>query len=172
MATARITPIKETTTELRTLLKTSIPMFQPRIRLLMVIKKYGANPVSKRALMEETGYSSDSVHNWRSLYAKGGIEALLTHKKIGFKKSIISKENHEKLAAKLKDPENGIQGYKELNEWVLAEFKTEISYNTLLKYCVRHFGSKVKVARKYHAQKDVTLENSFKKTSLKSAKKR
>jgi len=75
------------------------------------------------------------------------------------------------LEIKLKDPENGIRGYKELQDWVLSEFKSEIRYNTLLKYCVKNFGSKVKVARKYHAKKDNELVTTFKKTSRKPAKK-
>lgn len=163
--------VKESTQELRSLLKSSIPFLQPRIKLLLTMKKYGDKPVSKRELMEQTGLCSYSVHKWRTMYNTGGIDNLLTHNKKGFKKSKFTSEQHEKLEAKLKDPENGIRGYKELQEWVLEEFKNDVSYNTLLKYCIKNFGSKVKVARKYHAKKDDELVSTFKKTSIKPVKK-
>lgn len=163
--------VKESTQELRSLLKSSIPFLQPRIKLLLTMKKYGNKPVSKRELMEQTGLCSYSVHKWRTMYNTGGIDNLLTHNKKGFKKSKFTSEQHEKLEAKLKDPENGIRGYKELQEWVLEEFKNDVSYNTLLKYCIKNFGSKVKVARKYHAKKDDELVSTFKKTSIKPVKK-
>jgi hypothetical protein len=163
--------VKESTQELRSLLKSSIPFLQPRIKLLLTMKKYGDKPVSKRELMEQTGLCSYSVHKWRTMYNIGGIDNLLTHNKKGFKKSKFTSEQHEKLEAKLKDPENGIRGYKELQEWVLEEFKNDVSYNTLLKYCIKNFGSKVKVARKYHAKKDDELVSTFKKTSIKPVKK-
>jgi hypothetical protein len=131
MSHALSVPVKESNQELRSLLKSSIPFFQHRIKFLLVLKKYGDNPVSKRVLMEESGYCSDSVQKWRSIYASQGIKGLLTHNKVGFKQSIISKQTHAQLEAKLKDPENGIQGYKELNEWILKECNTEISGSTI-----------------------------------------
>jgi transposase len=171
MSNALTTPVKESLQELRLILKSCIPFLQPRIKLLLVLKKYDSKPVSKRELMEQTGLCSYSVHKWRTLYSNGGLVNLLTHNKTGFKPSKITAEQHKKLEAKLKDPENGIRGYKELQQWVLKEFGNQIPYNTLLKYCIKNFGSKVKVARKYHAKKDNELVNTFKKTSLKPLKK-
>jgi hypothetical protein len=171
MANALIIPVKETNQELRLILKSSIPFLQPRIKLLLVMKKYDDKPVSKRELMNQTGLCSYSVHKWRTMYMIGGIESLLKHNKKGFKPSKLTAEDHVKLEAKLHDPENGIRGYKELQQWVLKEFKNQISYNTLLKYCIKNFGSKVKVARKYHAKKDNEQVATFKKTSLKPVKK-
>jgi hypothetical protein len=171
MSKALITPVKESIQELKIILRASIPFIQPRIKLLLVMKKLGNEPVSKRELMDQTGLCSYSVHKWRTLYLKGGIDNLLKHNKKGFKPSKLTSEQHKKLEIKLKDPENGIRGYKELQDWVLSEFKSEIRYNTLLKYCVKNFGSKVKVARKYHAKKDNELVTTFKKTSLKPARK-
>ena len=171
MAHALNIHIKESPQELRLLLKKSIPFLQPRIKLLLAMKRYENQPVSKRELMDQIGLCSYSVHTWRTLYKLGGIDNLLKHNKKGFKPSKLTAEQHQKLEAKLHDPENGIRGYKELQEWVLLEFKNQISYNTLLKYCVKNFGSKVKVARKYHAKKNDELVSTFKKTSLKPAKK-
>ena len=62
-------------------------------------------------------------------------------------------------------------GYVELLDWVENTFKKQIKYNTLLKYANREFGASVKVARKSHVNKDIEVVSTFKKTSLKSAKK-
>ncbi len=171
MSRALNIPIKESSQELRRLLKSSIPFLQPRIKLLIVMKKFGDEAVSKRELMDQTGLCSYSVHKWRTLYHSGCLESLLKHNKTGFRPSKLSLNDHVRLSLKLHNSENGIQGYKELKEWVEKEFKNQISYNTLYKYCVRHFGSKIKVARKYHAKKDEAAVDTFKKTSVKPVKK-
>jgi hypothetical protein len=46
-----------------------------------------------------------------------------------------------------------------------------MKYITLVKYTQRHFGSKIKVARKGHVKKNDTEVDSFKKTSFKNARK-
>jgi hypothetical protein len=171
MSNSLFIPVKESVQELRMLLKKSMSFLQPRIQLLLTMKKNGDKPVSKRALMEQTGLCSYSVQKWRSLYAKGGIELLLSHNKTGFKSPIIDSKTKLKLEKKLNDSENGLRGYKELLEWVITEFKSEISYNTLYKYCRKNFGTKIKVARKYHAKKDEEAVTTFKKTSVKPVRK-
>ncbi len=171
MSKALVIKVKESNSQLRLILKSAIPFLQPRIKLLLVLKKYDDTPVSKRELMEQTGLCSYSVHKWRTIYINNGIEGLLKHNKKGFKPSKISAQDHEKIKEKLNDPENGIRGYKELQEWVSKELNNPILYNTLLKYCVKNFGSKVKVARKYHAKKDNEQVNTFKKTLRKPVKK-
>jgi hypothetical protein len=171
MSNSLLVPIKESVQELKAHLKKSIPFLKPRVQLLMTMKRNGDKPISKRALMEQTGLCSYSVQKWRSLYAKGGIALLLSHNKTGFKRTIIDAKTKSKIEAKLKDSENGLRGYKELLEWVVTEFRSEISYNTLYKFCRKNFGTKIKVARKYHASKDEQAVTAFKKTSVKHAKK-
>ena len=58
-------------------------------------------------------------------------------------------------------------GYVELQQWIEKEFKKEVKYNTILKYAMKNFGSKVKVARKSHVKKDNEAVAAFKKTLLK-----
>lgn len=96
-----------------------------------------------------------------------GIDKLLEHGRIGFKKSIIPADVHKKLEEKLNDPQNGLRGYIELQEWVNNEFLLNVKYITILKYAKRHFGTKIKVARKSHIKKDSEAVEDFKKTSLK-----
>lgn len=83
------------------------------------------------------------------------------------KPSVFTIEEHRQIEQKLKDPKNGLAGYIELQQWIEQEFKKEVKYNTVLKYAMRHFGSKVKVARKSHVKKDEQAVAAFKKTSSK-----
>ena len=82
-----------------------------------------------------------------------------------------SKYYHKQIEKLLNNPKNGIRGYVELLEWVRKELSKDMKYITLLKYTQRHFGSKIKVARKSHVKKDDFLVETFKKTSVKNAKK-
>ena len=81
-------------------------------------------------------------------------------------------DNALAIEKKLKDPKNGLRGYVELQAWIEQEFKKQVKYNTLLKYSIKNFGSKVKVARKSHIKKDEMAVDTFKKTSVKSVRKR
>jgi transposase len=133
------------------------------------MKKAGESGISKRKLMDSVGVCSQSIDKWRTAYRYGGIEALLANGKKGRcgKPSIFTKEEHQKIEALLHDPKNGIPGYVELQKWIFNEFQKEVKYNTVFKYATRHFGSKVKTARKSHIRKDHEAGLSFKKTSVK-----
>lgn len=163
--------IKESLAELRNLLKKSSPLIAPRVLVLLEMKKAEKTGISKRALAAAVGVNHNSVQSWRTVYSQGGITAICTHNRKGFKKSVFSKEEHDAIEKKLNDPKNGLRGYKELLNWIEEEFKKEVKYNTLLKYSMKNFGSKVKVARKSHIHKDELSVSAFKKTSVKSAKK-
>ena len=171
MSAAKVIIVKESISELKILLKKSIPFIIPRIRMLLEMKKDETNGISKRRLAEIIGVNHNSIQTWRTMYLEGGIEKLSSHNKVGFHPSVFTQMEHQVIEDKLKDPYNGIRGYKELLEWIENEFDKEIKYNTLLKYCVRNFGSKVKVARKSHVKKDDQAVEAFKKTSHKSVNK-
>lgn len=165
MSYALYIPVTETVKELRSILKTSSPMIAPRIKMLLEMNKAGENGISKRELMDNVGASSQSIHNWRTVYKQGGMEALVYNGRKGKvgKPSVFTKEEHVEMEQKLKDPKNGLAGYVELQQWIEQEFKKEVKYNTVLKYAMRHFGSKVKVARKSHVKKDDKAVGTFKK---------
>lgn len=171
MSLPKIIIVKESMKELTSLLKKASPLIAPRIRTIIEIKKNEAKGISKIALASLVGVDPNSVQTWRTLYINQGIEGVLTHKKTGFRPSVFTPEEHNAIEKKLKDPKNGLRGYVELLNWIEVEFKKQIIYNTLLKYCVKNFGSKVKVARKSHVKKDEEAVSTFKKTSVKSAKK-
>jgi len=170
MAHPKIIIIKESVTEIKKLMNKVIPFIRPRLAMLLLIKENEKVGISKIAISEALSLSTTSVRIWRKLYEDGGIELLCKHNKIGFKPSVFTKDEELKLEKLLSDPENGLRGYKELNIWVKEEFKKDIKYNTLLKFAVRKFNSKSKVARKSHVNKNEEDVVAFKKTSVKSAK--
>lgn len=127
--------------------------------------------ITKRDLAQRIGVDPNSITAWKKLYEKAGIAALLADGRIGFKKSVVSAEDHKKIEQKLNDPKNGIRGYVELLDWVKTELGKDLKYITLLKYTERHFGSKIKVARKSHVKKDEEAVETFKKNLAKSVAK-
>ena len=169
MSKAKQLVIKESVQELKQLLNNQSITIASRLRMLITLKNNEGESLSKRKLGKLLGVSSSSIQIWRKLYEQGGLSLLLEDKRIGFKPSIINKEEHEKIKEKLNNPTNGLRGYVELQDWISQEFGKSIKYNTLLKYCGKHFGSKSKVARKSHVKKDPQAVEDLKKTSDKSA---
>ena len=163
MSKAKQLYVKESVSDLKSLLVNRSVTLSNRIRMLILIKNNESTIMSKRTLCKLLGVSDSSIQIWRNLYEKGGLSLLLEDKRIGFKPSLISQEEHEQIASKLNDPSNGLRGYVELQDWLSQEFDKTIKYNTLLKYCGRHFGSKSKVARKSHVKKDLQAVGDFKK---------
>jgi transposase len=165
MSKAKQLYVKESVSALKKVLNGRSVTIGNRIRMLILLKNNPGVSFSKTKLGDLLGVSSSSIQIWRKLYEKGGLSLLLEDKRIGFKPSVISQKEHEEIAEKLNDPCNGIRGYVELQAWISQEFDKEVKYNTLLKYCGRHFGSKSKVARKSHIKKDLQAVENLKKTS-------
>ncbi len=83
MAKPLIFPISESIDDIKCLIKKSLLMMQPRLRMLLLIKKAGEAGISKRALMDNVFASSQSIHNWRTAYKNGGIESPLLNGRKG-----------------------------------------------------------------------------------------
>src|SRR3546814_2697898 len=78
--------------------------------MLIEIKKHEKTGISKRALSDITGINHNSIVKWRNQYNKEGISPLLTHGRVGgFRKSILSDEEHKRVEVLLNDPKNGIK---------------------------------------------------------------
>jgi len=170
MSAPKIILIKESTAEINALLKKASNLIMPRLRMLLEMQKHEKEGISKRTLAEIVGVNHNSIQTWRSMYIKGGIELLCSHNKKGFRPSVFNAVEHQAICEKLNDPNNGLRGYKELLIYLEQEFNKVVKYNTLLKYCVKNFKSKIKVARKSHVKKDAFAVDTFKKTSVKSVK--
>jgi transposase len=171
MAKPLIIKVRESDEELRQFIRTAkTPTKKKRLKILIEIKKSGDKGISKRVLSEKTKLNHNTVQIWRKKYAEEGIAPFLDDGRTGFKPSGITPEEHIAIGAKLNDPYNGLQGYMELKHWYDATYSKTIKYNTLMKYCVRHFKSSCKVARKSHIKKDAEKVDHFKKTSIPSAR--
>ena len=171
MSKATIIHIKESSKELKQLQKNQPLTIIKRLNMLLELKKNGVNGLSKRQLAKLIGVDPNSIQKWRTIYVNAGIKGIISHGRIGFKPSLITKEEHKKIEHKLNQPKNALRGYKELMQWIKDEFGKEIKYTTVVEYSKRHFGSKIKVARKSHLLKDELALTAFKKTSVKSSKK-
>lgn len=171
MSYSKVFTIKESVAEIRKLQKASTKIISKRLQVLQVFKRNEAEGISRRTVADEVGVNHNSVQTWRNLYIKGGIEALMSHNNKGYKPSKINSEQENVLKTILHNPENGFVGYIELQTWFNQTYKTDIQYNTFRGFIIRKFKSKIKVARKYHAQKDQEAVDAFKKTSIKSVKK-
>lgn len=171
MSKAKLLIIKESQKELIQLRKHSSDTKCKRLLMLIELKKEKGNAISKRDLAKRIGVDPNSITAWKRLYEKSGIDGIMSDGRIGFKTSLVSMEEHKKIELKLKDPKNGIRGYVELLDWVKTELSKDMKYITLLKYAERHFGSKIKVARKSHVKKDDQAVETFKKSLVKNAKK-
>jgi len=164
MAAPKIIKVKESNAELKAFLKKSSNLIVPRLRMLIELKNHEESGISKRDLATLIGVNHNSIQTWRTMYEQGGLTYLCSHRKTGFRPSVFTKDEHNAIEAKLKDPMNGLRGYTELLTWIEQEFGKGVKYNTLLKYCIRKFGSRVKVARKSHVNKDDQAAEAFKKT--------
>jgi len=171
MSAPKLFVIKETSSEIKKLIKSSTPIVSKRFQALLVFKHYENIGVSKRQVADEIGVNHNSIQTWRSAYISGGIEQLKAHANIGYKPSFIDAIQEKALEQKLNDPSNGIVSFVELLDWFNKSFNTDIKYKTFHGLVVRKFNAKIKVARKVHVKKDVVAVESFKKTSIKSATK-
>ena len=171
MSYSKTFPIKETIKEIMHLQGKATPIISKRLTVLFAFKRHELEGISKRLLAAETGFDANSIQSWRSLYIKGGIKALMAHNNIGYKPSQINSEQELELKIILNNPENGFVGYIELQTWFNKKHKMEIDYFTFRSFIIRKFSSKIKVARKYHAKKSLQAIDTFKKTSIKPAKK-
>ena len=164
--------IQESVPQIKKLIRNHDQFLAQRLRVLLECKKHEHIGISKRDLSKNTGYNHNSVQKWRKMYIHGGLEALLSHNKTGFKPSSFTEYEHELLSTKLHDAQNGLIGYKELQRWVESEMSKVVNYKTIYGYVRLNFGTKIKVARKSHVKKDDEAVEVFKKTSIKSARKR
>jgi transposase len=125
--------IKETEKEIKKLLKDSSPFIGQRLRVLLILKQNEEIGISKRGVAKLADVDPNSVQNWRTLYINTGIEGLMKHQKKGFKSSVFSAIDHQKLEIKLNDSQNGLQGYAELKAWLEKESDKVFNYQLTLR---------------------------------------
>ena len=162
--------IKESTIEIRKLMKSSHPMITKRLHALLVFKEHEGTGISKRQVAESIGVNHNSIQTWRNLYIAGGLEKLMSHGKTGFKPSVITAEQEKAIKDQMHKPDNGFVGFIELLDWFNEKYNTHVNYKTFHGFVVRKFKAKIKVARKVHVKKVPEAVETFKKISVGNAK--
>lgn len=163
MAKAKTISVKETTQQLKQLLRQQHKStMRSRIIMLQEIKKAAA-PLSKNELAELVGVNHNSIQKWRKLYHTGGMTALLQNRQGGKRREVIDAAAHAAIEKRLKSPSDAFVSFEELRRWVDKHFIPGIKYVTLNAYVKKHFGAKLKTARKSHIQKDMAAVDNFKK---------
>jgi transposase len=153
--------IKESLPRLKGALRKQPQHLLPRLQMLILIKEEKA--FSKRELADALGVNHNSVQTWRTAYKKGGLTALLKFERGGFKPSVIPPKVHRAIEKRFKNPIGAFNGFEQLRSWIDEHYLPAINYQTVNKYVKRHFGAKLKVARKSHIQKDEQAVKELKK---------
>lgn len=164
MAKSKSILVKESEVELKKLLRQQPIHLKNRVQMLLVLKG-SEHSLSKNELSNILNINHNTAQRWRKTYCEKGIDGLLSDGRIGFKPSIINSEIHQAIEQRLTSPKDAFTSYIDLINWIVENYLPQgINYHTVNKYVKRHFGAKLKVARKSHSKKDENGVDAFKKT--------
>jgi transposase len=161
MAILQTITVKETSDELAVLLTKSTEASKPRIKMLLAILN---GITSTQDLALKTKANRDSIRNWKNTYRNQGIKGLLGENRGRKQPGAIGPKEKLQLQRKLSDPKGGFTSYKQAMDWINKTFGLEMEYHAVNKYLKRNFGTKLKVGRKTHVNKDDSAAALFKKT--------
>lgn len=133
-----------------------------RVQMLILLKK--GNIKYHTELEESLPFNIRTIKDWMKMYRQGGLSQLLSFNQGGNRSAAIQGEVYDKLGAVLKDPNNQICSYQELQQYV-AGLGVEIKYKALYKFVREHFKVKLKVGRKSNIKKDDAAVAVFKNRS-------
>lgn len=161
MAILQTITVKESEEELAALLKKSTVATKPRIKMLLAILN---GITATQELVLKTKANRDSIRNWKTTYRIQGIKGLLKESRGRKQPGAIEPKVKLQLQQKLSDPKGGFTSYKQAMAWINESFGLEMQYHAVNKYLKRNFGTKLKVGRKIHINKDENAAALFKKT--------
>lgn len=161
MAILQKITIKESKEELTALLQKSTTATKPRIKMLLAIL---GGITSTQELVFKTKSNRDSIRNWKNTYRDKGIEGLLGETRGRKQPGAIGPKEKLQLQKKLSDSKGGFTSYKQAMDWINKTFGLQMEYQAVNKYLKRNFGTKLKVGRKTHINKDDSAAALFKKT--------
>ena len=119
---------------------------------MLILIANGITTVS--TLCAKLGISPPTLKDWKNRYRQGGIEALLSEKRGGDKRSGISTEQKQLIAEKLSNPQDAFRSYGEAQAWLKTALGIHKEYHALNKYLKRNFATQLKVGLKSHVKKD------------------
>ena len=161
MAILQTITIKESKDELNSLLSKSTTATKPRIKMLLSIL---GGTTSTEELVVKTKSNRNSIGNWKKIYTEQGIDGLLKETRGRKQPGAIGAKEKLQLQKKLSDPKGGFTSYQQAVDWINKTFGLEMEYHAVNKYLKRNFGTKLKVGRKTHINKDENAAALFKKT--------
>jgi transposase len=161
MARLQIISVKEKPEELNKLISKSAHSVKPRIKMLLAIAQ---GIVSTGELVGKVKANRNSILNWKNAYQLNGIQGLLEDNRGGTRSAAINEKQKKQLQQKLSSPKDGFTSYTQAVDWINETFGLQMNYHAVNKYLKRHFGTKLKVGRKTHVNKDDNAAALFKKT--------
>jgi transposase len=106
----------------------------------------------RREIATLLGINRNTVGRWLTIYAQGGLQALLDVYVPAGKRKPLSPEQLAELQRVLEQPE-GFASYDEIRHWIATSFSVELSYNAVHKLVRYKLRAKLKVPRPSHTQK-------------------
>jgi len=157
------TEIKESVEELKKIRsKQRTLRHEKRIMLLILIRSGECD--SQTSAAKQLGISRKTANRIMKTYRETGLASLSRADKRRRCSKFITPEIHQGLEVKLRDGGDPLKGYWHAQQWVGEEFGSEIAYNTLRTYIIKHFKTKLKRPRKSHYKKDPKAKEAFLKT--------
>lgn len=133
---------------------------KPRIKMLLAII---SGITSTNELAHKTKSNRDSIRKWKNTYRSKGLEGLLAEGRGGNRPGALNNEQKGELEKKLSNPKGGFTSYKQAADWINTTFGVDMNYHAVNMYLKRNFGTKLKVGRKTHVNKDENATALFKK---------
>lgn len=160
MAILQKLTVTETSEQLIKLIGKSTSSAKPRLKMLLAIVN---GTTSTNDLAHRTKSNRDSIRNWKNTYRTKGLEGLLEEGRGGNRQGALNDQQKGELAKKLSNPKGGFTSYKQATDWINTTFGVEMNYHAVNMYLKRNFGTKLKVGRKTHVNKDENATALFKK---------
>jgi transposase len=161
MAILQTITVKESAEQLTKLISTGTVSSKPRLKMLLAIVN---GITSTNELTLKTKANRDSIRNWKNIYRSQGLEGLLQEGRGGKRHGALDEKQKAEVEKKLSSPKGGFTSYKQAAEWINKTFGVEMNYHAVNMYLKRNFGTKLKVGRKTHVNKDDSAAALFKKT--------
>lgn len=141
-----IPAIAESEAELKKLMRQEQGVRHQRLQVLYLLVSRQSNRSQAARLV---GVHRNSVQTWLTVYAEGGLSALLRVEKAPGRAPTLSGAPLERLRAKLTEPD-GFGSYGEIRDWIEAELGIVMEYETVRKLVRYRLGAKLKRARPSH----------------------
>ncbi len=143
--------VTESAEELKGLLKHETHR-QKRQRLHALYLFASGQASTRQEAARLLGVHRETLGRWMSMYAQGGLEALLDVYVPKGKLPSLPQSVITDLEQQLQQP-TGFASYEAMRVWLFDTHAVSISANTLQKFVRRRFGARPKVARPSHIKK-------------------